>query len=107
MNDEVWVIGATGRTGRAIAARLHMAEDDLVLSHAVGVGKQHDRAAQGAFHQPSGALRLVLCPAPEVVTYQAATALPVRVCGRDRIGLRTTLDLRECVPCAQQTVVSR
>ncbi len=156
MNDEVWVIGATGPTGRAIATRLHtagallvwcrrtkdhrrphslredqvtvvltklvntaavgsavtcsscrpVADDDLVLSDAVGVGKKRDRAAQGAFHQPTGALRLVLCPVPEVVTYQAATALPVRVVVKDRGGFRTTLDLRQRGVCAQKTAVS-
>jgi len=83
-----------------------VADDDLVLSDAVGVGKKRDRAAQGAFHQPTGALRLVLCPVPEVVTYQPATALPVHVVGKDRGGFRTTLDLRQRGVCAQKTAVS-
>lgn len=31
MNNEVWVLGATGRTGRMIARRLHEAGVPLVL----------------------------------------------------------------------------
>jgi len=40
MNDEVWVIGATGRTGKAIATRLHTAGVPLVL-----VGRNGQRLA--------------------------------------------------------------
>jgi short subunit dehydrogenase-like uncharacterized protein len=38
MNNEVWVLGATGRTGRAVATRLHEAGVPLVL-----VGRDRDR----------------------------------------------------------------
>lgn len=42
MNDEVWVLGATGRTGRAITRRLHAAGARLVL---VGRDRERLRAA--------------------------------------------------------------
>lgn len=43
MNDEIWVLGATGRTGRAVAARLHAAGRAVVL-----VGRDQQRLADVA-----------------------------------------------------------
>ncbi len=38
MSSEVWVLGATGRTGRAVATRLHEAGVSLML-----VGRDRER----------------------------------------------------------------
>ncbi len=43
MSDEIWVLGATGRTGRAVAARLHAAGHPVVL-----VGRDRERLADRA-----------------------------------------------------------
>ncbi len=53
MTNEVWVLGATGRTGRAVATRLHEASVPLVL-----VGRDRDRLA-GVVAELGGALRLL------------------------------------------------
>ena len=53
INDEVWVLGATGRTGRMIARRLHEAGVPLVL-----VGRDRERL-EGVAAGLDGAPRLV------------------------------------------------
>ena len=55
MNNEIWVLGATGRTGRLVAARLIAAGHEVAL-----VGRSHDRltalaaemARKGGAHAP-------------------------------------------------------
>lgn len=53
MSNEVWVLGATGRTGRAIATRLHARGVPLVL-----VGRNRERL-QGVVAELGGAPRLL------------------------------------------------
>ncbi len=98
----------TAAVGSAVtrSAVTPLAVGDLVLSRAIGVDKKRDPAAQGAFHQRTRALNLMCCPVSDFVTYQAAAAVPVRVVGKDRGGLKATLDLRQRGVCAQKTVVS-
>lgn len=54
MDDEIWVLGATGRTGRAIAARLHAAGRPLVLA-----GRDRERLSRLAA-ELGGGPRLVV-----------------------------------------------
>ncbi len=54
MNRDIWVLGATGRTGRAVAARLHGAGLSLVL-----VGRNRERLA-GVAAALDGAPRLMV-----------------------------------------------
>lgn len=58
MTDEAWVLGASGRTGRGVAARLHEADVPLVL-----VGRDRDRL-EGVAAELGGAPRLVVGPLP-------------------------------------------
>ena len=53
MNNEVWVLGATGRTGRAVATRLHEAGVPLAL-----VGRDRERL-EGVVAELGGAPRLL------------------------------------------------
>ncbi len=61
MNNEVWVLGASGRTGRAVAARLHQAGVPLVL-----VGRDRERLEVVAAGL-GGAPRLLVGPLPSVL----------------------------------------
>lgn len=54
MTDEIWVLGATGRTGRAVATRLHKAGTPVVL-----VGRDRERLGRVAA-ELGGAPRLVM-----------------------------------------------
>jgi len=54
MSSEVWVLGATGRTGRAVATRLHEAGVSLML-----VGRDRERL-EGVVAELGGAPRLVV-----------------------------------------------
>jgi short subunit dehydrogenase-like uncharacterized protein len=62
MNDEVWVIGATGRTGKAIASRLHTAGVPLVL-----VGRNGQRLA-AVKDELGGAPRVLVGSLDEVLS---------------------------------------
>lgn len=61
-NDEVWVIGATGRTGKAIATRLHAAGVPLVL-----VGRNRQRLT-GVADELGGTPRLLVGSLTAVLT---------------------------------------
>jgi short subunit dehydrogenase-like uncharacterized protein len=86
MNDEIWVLGATGRTGRAVAARLHAAGRPVVL-----VGRDRERldgvaaGLDGAPRVVAGSLDAVLAalpreaPAVVVNTVGPFTATAARV----------------------------
>ncbi len=136
MNDEMWVIGATGRTGKAIATRLHAAHVPLVLlrrkrerlapsnctgdllrvlprtagsvaSLTVRIRARHV-STTSAFGTPT-ANEVRRAVAPAQGCYAAATPVtgpPARIVGKDRGDLRAALDLRQRGVCAQKTVVS-
>jgi short subunit dehydrogenase-like uncharacterized protein len=77
MPGEIWVLGATGRTGCAIAARLHDAGVPLVLA-----GRNHDRlsavAAELGADGPGGKARIV-AGSLEAVLAELAKAAPAAV----------------------------
>lgn len=90
MNNEIWVLGATGRTGRAVATRLRAAGGAVVL-----VGRDHERLAglaselDGAPRVVAGSLEMALVElarsAPAVVVntigpFTATAARVVRAC---------------------------
>lgn len=65
MDEEIWVLGATGRTGRAVAARLHAAGRPVVL-----VGRSPERLAGVAAEFATG-----LGGGPRVLAGQLETTL--------------------------------
>ena len=73
MSDEVWVLGATGRSGRAIAARLHAAGVPLVLA---GRDRAH---LEGGVGELGGAPRLVVGELDAVIAELARDAPAVVV----------------------------
>jgi len=92
MNNEVWVLGATGRTGRAVASRLHEAGVSLVL-----VGRDRARL-DGIVAELGGAPRLLVGTLTSALAALAQQAPAVVV---NTVGPFTTTALhvaRACPP---------
>ena len=94
-SDEVWVLGATGRTGRAVAARLAQVAVPLVL-----VGRSRDR-----LHQVREALglngdtKVVVVDTAEAVAAEVARQRPAVVVNTLGDYARTALPIiRACMP---------
>lgn len=72
MSDEIWVLGATGRIGRAVATRLHAAGRPVVL-----VGRAPDRLATLAAEM-DGTARVLASPL-EAALVELAQSAPAAV----------------------------
>ena len=76
------------------SAVTRFAVGDRVLSHAVGVDRKRNSAAEGSFQERTVALERMSCPIPASMTYEDAAVLPLGVstaaCGlfqSDHLGL--------------------
>lgn len=94
-SDEVWVLGATGRTGRAVAARLAADGVPPVL-----VGRDRERLRQVAGTLGRGAdVKLVVAGTPEAIAAEVARQRPVVVINTVGDYVRTALPIiRACLP---------
>ncbi len=83
--------GDVAAVGSAVT---RFAVGDRVLSHAVGVDKNRNSAAEGSFREHTVALERMSCSIPDFMTYEDAAVLPLAVstaaCGlfqSDHLGL--------------------
>lgn len=90
--DEVWLLGATGRTGRAVAARLHAADVPLVL-----VGRDRPRL-DALCAQLGGASRTVVGPLDAALAVLAREAPGVVVNTVGPFGETASTVTRACPP---------
>ena len=97
MSDEIWVLGATGRTGRAIARRLHQAGSTVVL-----VGRDGGRLAAVAA-ELGGAPRLVVGSLESSLT-QLAREAPAVVVNTVGPFTRTALQVVRACPAGTSYV---
>lgn len=124
MSEEIWVLGATGRSGRGIARRLHGTGHAVVLAGrdadrlaSIGAGLGDPQVVSGSFESLLGQLRRA---APAVVVNTigpfARTSVPViEACppgthyvdiGNELPGTRAVLDLHERAVAAGSTLVT-
>ncbi|MFE7508271.1 hypothetical protein [Promicromonospora sp. NPDC057488] len=94
-SDEVWVLGATGRTGRAVAARLVADGVAPVL-----VGRDGERLRRlGENLAPDGGLRVVVGATPAETAAEIARQRPAVVVNTIGDYARTALPvMRACLP---------
>ncbi len=86
------VAGEVVEVGKAVT---RFRVGDRVLAHAVGVDKDTNRAAEGAFQEYTVVLERMAAPIPDAMPFQDAAVLPLAVstasCGlfqEDQLGLR-------------------
>jgi len=95
VTNEVWILGATGRVGRAVAARL--VESNVVL---VLVGRDRERLSQVAASLDKE-LRTIVAGSPEEIATEISQQRPVLVINTIGPFTETTvLIARACLPCS-------